>query len=355
MLGTPSAPTELRRRKASQLLNLSSNELIHPGTNVIAKEFTDLFSADLLTRYPVTADIACQIARYVDCDEHEVVLTPGSDLVIRTLCTAHALRTGGRGLIILQDPNYAAWEQSATRTRLPVCRIRAEQVRPGTQGERLAAAAVATSNAVIAVSVPGAPVGGCLTAPELDTLAAIAAERGHLLVIDACYQAFNGEFDEFLRRRGPSVLVIQSLSKSHALAGARVGLAMSDPLVLRDYSIDLLEQCVAAPSLLAAKLAIEHHDDLVPIWADIGRVRDAAAAELVSLGLSIWPSGGNFLAFDTGSATTAKRLTESLADRGYRIRDLSVVFGFAGHLRFTVPHEAACRRFLDVLRSIPLS
>lgn len=338
----------MKRRTADSRLNLSSNELHHPRLDGMLAAALARVEPSALGRYPVTAAHIAEIAGHFGLVPDGMLLTPGSDAAVRLLCDHYAARTAA-GELLLQYPNYPAWEQAAAQRGLRVRRISGDAAE---QADRLCTAARNLRNALIAVSVPNGPCGWSLPGAHLTELALIARERGHLLVIDSCYQAFAGEVTEQLRRCGGPVLVVQSLSKSHGLAGARIGLLAGEPALITELAAGQLEQTVSGPTVQVAVALLAHAAELREIWADIASVRDHTAAELVQLGLSSMPSGGNFLAVRTGGTHLASGLIVAMSQRGYRIRDLSDIDGLAGHVRFTIGDATTTAGAVEALRSV---
>jgi histidinol-phosphate aminotransferase len=338
------------RRREDERLNFSSNELIHPDLPSIFAKLTADLAPDLWHRYPVVAGTATRMARYFGCEVDELLMTPGSDSALRLVCRYFARRTGGRGTVVLQHPNYLAWEQQARLLDVPIRAVSLDARGLGDQTRRLVAAASVADNCLIAVSVPNGPAGGALSGGELDTLTTIARERGHLLVIDSAYQAFHGGLTDHVARRGGPVLVVQSMSKSHGLAGARFAVLFGDPAVLAQLATEPLEHCVSGPALRAARFAADHHDLFAPIWTEIGQVRDRTADELRGEVTVPWPSGGNFLTIRVGTARTAAGVTRALSAAGVRVRDLSALPGLSGCVRFTIADAATTGTFQQLLR-----
>ncbi len=338
----------MKRRTADPRLNLSSNELHHPRLEPVLAAALAAVDPATLARYPVTAGHIATIAEHFGLPEDGMLLTPGSDSAIRLVSAHHAARPGA-GELLLQYPNYPAWEHAAAQRGVAVRRIAGD---PAEQADRLRAAALGCRDALIAVSVPNGPCGWSLPGGCLDELAAIAADRGHLLVVDSCYQAFAGDLTAQLRRAGGPVLVVQSLSKSHGLAGARIGLLAADPALVAELASGQLEQTVSGPTVRIAVALLARTGTLREIWADIAAVRARTAGELADLGLTTLPSDGNFLALDTGSPALARELTEGMSRHGYRLRDLSDVDGLAGHVRFTICDAATTAGALTALRSV---
>ncbi len=301
---------------------------------------------DLLYRYPVTAQTVTRLAPYLRVHSDQMVVTPGSDSALRLICGYYSNQTNGAGTVLLQNPNYAAWEETARMLALRLRRINADSADPATQEQRLLRAARSTANALIAVSVPNGPIGGCLAQVVLDELVEVSRERGHLLVIDSCYQVFDGPLTARIALSGGPVVVVQSLSKSHGLAGARIAVMCGEPTLIARLAAGPLEHSVSGPSLLAARVAIDHHTEFQRIWSEISQARDQAADLLRGWGCSPLPSGGNFITVRLGSAAAAAAATARASAAGYRIRDLSGLPGFSGCVRFTVADAATTGLFL---------
>lgn len=340
----------VRRRAADPRVNLSSNELIHPAVEQVLRSVAARLGTDHLRKYPVLADGMEVLAGYFGRRASDCVVTPGSDAAIRLICDSFARRGGGT--ILLQAPNYDAWEQAARLRGLSVQHFGAPEARVEQQLADMIDTAASCRHALVAVSTPNGPAGGVAPAELLDRLAEVSERHGHLFVIDACYQAFTGAHDALLPRAGGRTLVVHSLSKSHGLAGARLALVFGGWERLDELDAWPTEQTVSASSLLAALVATEHHEILSHVWAEIREVRDEAAARLRGWGATPLPSGGNFLTVRLGGAAEATGVAEGLSEAGYRIRDLSALPGLSGCIRFTIGDRTTTDAFLSVLHAV---
>ncbi|WP_236792395.1 aminotransferase class I/II-fold pyridoxal phosphate-dependent enzyme [Amycolatopsis sp. GM8] len=323
--------TAHKRRRIDNRRNLSSNELLHQDMDTLLEEALAGLGPTLIRRYPVTAEAIDDIAGHVGLNPQEFMLTPGSDCAIRLLAWRQVRH--GTGGLLLQWPNYDAWEDVAARSGLAVERIAGE---PDQANRSLCEAAARTSGQLVVLSTPNGPAGWTTPEPVLDDLVRIAAERDHLLVIDSCYQAFTGPWTHHLARRGANVVVVQTLSKSHGLAGARLALLAGEPELVAELARERTEQTVSAIAVQMARALMAREAELGRIWSDIGKAREHAVATLSSLGHQPLPSGGNFLTIPVGTPLAATTLQEQFSRRGYRIRLLTEAEGLSGHIRFTV-------------------
>jgi histidinol-phosphate aminotransferase len=334
----------LKRRGPDARLNLSSNELLHPEANRLVRSVLGRLDCSTVCRYPVTRRAIDGMCEFLALSPQELWLTPGSDIALRTVVATYASQSNGTDRLLLQHPNYPAWEEAARAYALPVEEVALEQAGPEAQAAALLKAARATRSCLIAVSVPNGPGGWALDEATLDLLTEAAAERGHLLVIDACYQAFNGPLTSHLRRRSDNVLVVQSMSKSHGLPGARIGLVSGAAERIASLGDTQLEQCVSGMTVQLAYQLLTESDQFAPIWRELVQVRERVTAELRDFGLSPLPSGGNFVTLPVGSAAAAGEVVEVMSREGYRIRDLSTITGLTGCVRFTIADEDTTER-----------
>ncbi|MDR1009593.1 MAG: aminotransferase class I/II-fold pyridoxal phosphate-dependent enzyme [Opitutaceae bacterium] len=158
---------------------------------------------------------------------------------------------------------------------------------------RLPVEKIAASKApVIFLTSPNAPTGVGFATAEIER--ALATYRG-LLVIDETYARFAVENAIPLLARHTGVAIVRTLSKSHALAGIRIGYALAHPEIIgaldrvRDsYNTSRLSQIAA----LAALDDTAYYDGMV---ARIKATRARLQAAFAARGWFAYPSQSNFL------------------------------------------------------------
>lgn len=337
----------IQRRASDPRIDLSRNELSHPNLEpLLSRALAGLRSADI-RRYPNTFDAAALVAERLKLRPEEMLLTPGSDSALRLICQHYLRSHPTDAKLLLQHPNYFAWEQTAALLGIRLERVRWSDM--SAPARELIAAARACRGALIGISVPNGPVGGCISAAELDELIDTVRSREHFLTIDGCYQAFNGEWTEHLRRRGERVVVVQSLSKSHGLAGLRLGIMAGQAELIEQLADTRLEHAVSYPALSVGGALIGYGDEFEVIWNDIRAGRELAAQALGGAGLRVLPSGGNFLSFHLGSREQAEAVQRGMSECGYRIKHLTDDDAFSDCLRVTIQDERATQTALDRL------
>jgi len=340
----------LYRRVGDGRINLSSNELIHPDLPAMVEAAFQRLHPSSFSTYPRYDEDTAEIAGMLHLNVQEFILVPGTDSAIRMLGRFAARRRNRISRIILQTPNYYAWEQVARDWSVPLQQVTWTDIEA--QGAELIAAASASSEAMIAFSLPNAPIGGCLTEAEVDRLIELARTRGHLVVIDCCYQAFNGPLRAHLLRCQTHVLVLQSLSKSHGLAGFRIGVLCGDPAIIAKLARDRIEHSVSAPAMKMAQAMLQQETRFARIWQDIRAVRTRTSRALAGLKFTPIRSGGNFITFRTQSSDEAAMLSAGMSDAGFRIKSFQRRTPFDTCLRLTVADDVMMGRAVEVLARI---
>jgi len=192
------------------------------------------------------------------------------------------------------------------------------------------------------ITTPNNPTGGAVTIDSIQMLADAAKSVGGLLVVDEAYAEFSQEISAVtLIANNPHVIVIRTMSKAFAFAGARVGYLVSDVSVKDAMMIVRLPYHLSALTQAAAVVAIDHRAELLGGVSTLIAARTHVVQALHDMGLATIPSSANFVLF-TGFKQDAPQLWAALLEKGVLIRDV----GLSGYLRVTIGNEAENNLFL---------
>ncbi|MTA49528.1 MAG: aminotransferase class I/II-fold pyridoxal phosphate-dependent enzyme, partial [Actinobacteria bacterium] len=169
-----------------------------------------------------------------------------------------------------------------------------------------------------------------------------------LLIVDEAYAEFSSEISAVtLIEKYPNVVVIRTMSKAFAFAGARVGYLVANRDVVDAMFLVRLPYHLSAITQAAAEVALEYQGELLGTVATLIDSRAKVIAQLESMGLTVAPSSANFILF-SGFNLEPAQLWRQLLDRGVLIRDV----GLLGHLRMTIGNEAENQKFIGALKDI---
>ena len=175
-------------------------------------------------------------------------------------------------------------------------------------------------NGGVVIPNPNAPTGMALPLERIEAL--LRANPEAVVIVDEAYVDFGADSAVPLIRDYPNLLVVQTASKSRALAGLRVGWALgSSNLIdglrcvrdcINSYTVDR----VAAAGL---KGAMEDEGYFQSVRGRVMATRDRAAQRLAELGFSVLPSRANFL-FVSRPGVSGAALQAGLRERSILVR-----------------------------------
>lgn len=199
---------------------------------------------------------------------------------------------------------------------------------------------------------PNAPTGIALSRPEIETL--VAEHPDQLVVVDEAYVDFGAESAVPLVARHDNLLVIQTLSKSRALAGLRVGFAIGQrPLIealervkdsFNSYPLDCL-------ALAGAAAAIEDEAWFQETRTRIMDDRATLTRHLSGLSFEVLPSMANFV-FARHPKHSGAELAAKLRADGVLVRHFRKPARIADYLRITIGTAEQCNRLIALLRRL---
>lgn len=189
---------------------------------------------------------------------------------------------------------------------------------------------------------------------DLQDIEAIVKENAdNVVIVDEAYIDFATESAVGLTKKYDNLLVIQTLSKSRALAGLRVGFAIGNASLIQalvrmkdsfnSYPVDRL-------ALAGATAAIKDDDYFQQTTKKIIATRDRTVESLTALGFYVLPSAANFV-FVSHDTIAAKYLYEKLREHDILIR----YFGTApieNYVRISIGTEEEMERFIQAVRTI---
>ncbi|HDR06155.1 MAG TPA: histidinol-phosphate transaminase [Candidatus Coatesbacteria bacterium] len=145
-----------------------------------------------------------------------------------------------------------------------------------------------------------------------------------------------------------NVFILRTFSKSHAMAGLRVGYGIGDPeLVAQMHKVRAPFNVVSLAQ--EAALAALEDDDFVAQTLEVTREGMKRLHEgLRGLGFETVPSAANFILFPAGTAERAAALSDGLLRRGVIVRPMTA-FGLPDHIRVTVGLDWQNEVFLEKL------
>ena len=337
----PYVPGEQPR--IAELVKLNTNESPF-GPSPRALEAVRAEAADTLRLYPdpQASALRAALATYHKVRPEQVFVGNGSDEV---LAHTFAALLKHEAPLLFPDITYSFY---------PVyCRLFgiSHEAVPLDPAMQIRIADYRRPAGAIIIPNPNAPTGVALSRAEIAKL--LEDHRDVPIVIDEAYVDFGAETAIPLVASHPNLLVVQTMSKSRALAGLRVGYAIGDA--------DLIEALtrvkdsfnsypLGRPAQAGAIASLEDE-----AYFQQGRVRVIEGREkltqgLRKLGFDVLPSSANFV-FARHPANEGATLAAALRERAVIVRHFSAP-RISDYLRITVGTDAQTDRLLSALSEI---
>lgn len=338
---TPYVPGE--QPKIDDLIKLNTNESPYPpAPGVLEAVRREATAALRLYPDPEAHALKDALARLHGVDAHSVFVGNGSDEVL-----GHAFQAllAHGAPVLFPDITYSFY---------PVyCRLYGIEARtiPLREDFSIDPDAYHGPCGGIVIANPNAPTGRLL---GLDAIERILRANHHCVVlVDEAYVDFGGRSAIGLVSRFPNLLVVQTMSKSRALAGLRVGYAIGHPGLVEalervkssfnSYPIDRV-------AMAAAVAAVEDRAYFDRTCAAVVSTRERLTAELGKMGFEVLPSAANFV-FARHPEREGLDLYGALRERRILVRHFRHP-RIDRFLRITVGTDAQCDALVAALREI---
>lgn len=295
-------------------IKLNTNENPYPPSPKVAEAIIAEVGSDgeRLRTYPSASSQALReaAAGLYGFDPSWIIMANGSDEVLNNLIRAFA--SEGEEVAYVH-PSYSYY---ATLAEIQNASIRTFGL---TEDFRIADFPERYEGKLFFLTTPNSPLGFAFPIEYIEEL---AQRCSGMLVVDEAYADFSDINALELVRKYDNVVVTRTLSKSYALAGMRLGLAIARPEVIaaldkiRDhYNLDRLAQAACVASF-------KDQDYFRESCRKIRDSREWFSTELRAIGYNVIPSHGNFV-FATPPDRNGKRVYDALYARKILVRLLS--------------------------------
>jgi histidinol-phosphate aminotransferase len=325
-------------------VKLNTNENPYPPS---AKVREALAQADMnrLRLYPdgESGVLREAVAENLGLDPANIFCGNGSDEV---LALAYQAFFAGKSAVLMPDISYGfypVWAEMYGVGARPI---------PVGAGFEINHADYSGANGVV-VANPNAPTGLALDLETIEQI--IKANPSGVVLVDEAYIDFASVLSAIaLIDKYENLLVVRTFSKSHSLAGARVGYAAGSAALIdgllrvknafNSYPLDMLSQYAAAAAIRDTAY-----------WEQTRRkvtaTRDKTAASLRELGFSVGPSEANFLFVGVRQGQTGREIYEYLLQHKILVRwwDKPRI---SNHLRITVGLENEMEALINCVRQL---
>jgi histidinol-phosphate aminotransferase len=331
-------------------IKLNTNESPLPPSPQVFKTMAELMGqGDLLRKYshPLGEPLLSALADYWQTDKKHILVTNGSDEALSLLCRA---TLSSERPAAFPSITYSLYQTLATNCGARF--IEVPMVSKSGQPYSVDLASLASCAApVVFLANPNAITGEYIPVGEL---LRVIGQSKKLWIIDEAYNDFAGPEATMMRylARLPNLVVTRTFSKTHALAGLRVGYLATTNSALMEGLLahkDSYNEDAIATRLAAA--ALGDRDWHSKILQTVASGKEFLRSELTQLGFTVYPSDANFLLVKAPPQLAAGQIAERLRDYKILIRYYANS-AFADCVRISVGSEGENAKLIGSLKEI---
>lgn len=298
--------------KKTHMIKLNTNECPYPPSPAVQKAIAE-FPYERGRLYPdPTADrLVGAIAEYYKVDKQQVFVGVGSDDV---LAMTFLTFFGSDKPVLFPDITYSFYDVWADLFRIPYETVALDDA------FHIRTSDYERENGGIIFPNPNAPTGVAMALSDIRKI--LDANRDVIVVVDEAYIDFGGESALSLIDEYDNLLVVQTYSKSRALAGSRIGFAIGNAKLisyLNDVKFSFNSYTMDHITIEAGRAAIQDEEYFREITQKIIATRERAKVELKKLGFTFRDSASNFI-FATHNEMPAEQIFKALRERDIYVR-----------------------------------
>jgi histidinol-phosphate aminotransferase len=292
--------------------------------------------------YPEYQKPTARIAHHLGVRSEELLLTNGGDDALRVFFDTFV---EPRTHILICEPTFPMYRYYAeiAGARIEACHYDARQCFPLKE----VLIALRKKPRVFFLANPNNPTGTLVDPASLRKI--LNAARATVVVFDEAYAEFSGFSTIAWIRRYPNLFLTRTFSKAAGLAALRLGAVIANENSLSFIRRAMPPFPVNVAALIAAEAALRERKTIRAYVRNIQRSRESFSTALQALGITAFPSAGNFLLANFGS--TGPALFAKLERKGILIRDRSRDMG-PGFVRITIGTPAEMKILLSEIKKM---
>lgn len=295
-----------------KIVKLNTNENPYPPAPGVKKVLEEL-DTDRLRKYPDPAAtvLVKELAAYYGLGEDQVFVGVGSDDV---LAMSFLTFFNSDKPVLFPDVTYSFYKVWADLFKVPF------ETPALKEDFTIDIKDYAKENGGVIFPNPNAPTGVYMPLEQIEEI--LIANQDVVVIVDEAYVDFAGPSALELLEKYENLLVVQTFSKSHSMAGMRIGFAMGHPDLIRalnDVKYSYNSYTMNLPSLLAGVEAVKDKEYFEKTIEKIVATREHAKKRLTELGFTFPNSQSNFI-FASHKSVPAEKIFEALKKEQIYVR-----------------------------------
>ena len=329
--------------KNNNVIKLNTNENPYPPSPLVAQAIKD-YDAGLLRKYPDTAatDLIEELAKAYSLKAENIFAGIGSDDVL-SLAFLTFFNSGKP--VIFPDITYSFYDVWADLYRIPY------QTKALDKDFNIIKEDYLCDNGGVVIANPNAPTGVELPLDIIEEI--VSYNKDRVVIVDEAYVDFGAHSALPLIDKYDNLLVVQTFSKSRALAGIRIGIAFGQKKIidyLKDVKFSFNSYTLNPLTIAVGAAALKDDAYFKDITAKTIATRERMKEELKRLGFSFADSKTNFV-FAAHEKLPAEEIFKYLKEKNIYVRYWNKP-RINNHLRISVGTDEEAKILINALEEL---
>ena len=327
--------------KSKRVIKLNTNECPYPPSPKVRKALRKMDSRKLrLYPDPQAETLVETLADYYDVKKEQVFVGVGSDDV---LAMAFLTFFNSKKPVLFPDITYSFYDVWADLYKIPYETIPLkEDFTINTEDYDRECGGIVIAN-------PNAPTGLMTGVAEIEKI--LRANKDVVVIVDEAYVDFGAESCVPLVDKYDNLLVVQTFSKSRAMAGMRIGFAIGSKKLIKyllDAKFSFNSYTMNMPSLELGTACVKDDKYFKETVQKVIKTREWTKAQLTELGFTFPDSKTNFI-FATHKEISAKEIFEMLKKEKIYVRYFNKP-RIDNYLRISIGTDEEMQKLVECLK-----
>lgn len=338
----PYVPGE-QPRDGETVIKLNTNECPYPPAPGVRECMEKMTYEDFrLYPDPEASDLTGVISEYYHVPQDQIFVGVGSDDV---LSMSFLTFFNGEKPILFPDITYSFYDVWASLYRIPYKAV------PLDKDFRIDKKDYYFPCGGVIIPNPNAPTGILEPVSFFEDI--VKMHPDEVVIVDEAYIDFGGKSCLSLIDKYDNLLVVQTFSKSRAMAGMRIGYAFgSRKLIkyLKDAKFSFNSYTMNRPSLIMGTASVKDDAYFKDTCAKIIKTRERTEKKLTELGFTFPESSANFV-FVSHAKVPAKEIFTKLKEKHFFVRYFDKP-RIDDYLRITIGTDEQMDKLIEALEEI---
>ena len=327
----------------AHMIKLNTNQCPYPPAPGVTEALAGLKPEDFRLYPDPNADsLVSVLAEYYGLEKEKVFVGVGSDDV---LALAFQTFFNSDRPIVFPQITYSFYEVWADLYKIPY------EKKPLAADFHIRKEDYMGANGGVIFPNPNAPTGLLEDLSVIEEI--VQANPDVVVIVDEAYIDFGGESALPLIKKYDNLLVVQTFSKSRAMAGMRIGYAMAQPELIKylnDVKYSFNSYTLNSLTIEMGTAAILDEAYFKETTQKIIATRERTKEKLRALGYRMDDSKSNFL-FVTHDTISMEKLFEDLKKKDIYVRHFSKPERIANYLRITIGTDEEMDTLITFLKN----